>query len=249
LRRGGDAKHSLTILSKAVVKEGGMSFAAENVAGLILETIDRSNVLDTQLARLTFSSDALRGRSFRRSHILDCYFQGTILSSDIHDVLFESCRFERLELAEKADQTLTFKACEFGSIALGDDQVFDPEEIVLVLRRIGFKVTNKSDAEPTITTPPSDELLKLAERSLRVFLRATHVNENVLKQRLGVKFTSYANDVLPALLQARVLEEVAYLGSGVQRRFRLAVPMQSIQRALQRSQGQFLKFLGELQAP
>jgi hypothetical protein len=108
LRRGGDAKQALAMLSKTVAKEGGMSFAAENVAGLILETIDRSNVLDTQLARLTFSSDALRGRSFRRSHFLDCYFQGTILSSDIHDVLFESCRFERLELAEKADQTLIF---------------------------------------------------------------------------------------------------------------------------------------------
>jgi hypothetical protein len=246
LRRGGDARGAVSTLGRLVIREGAMSFANENVAGLTLEIVDRSQLSGSQLSRLIFASDSLRGRSIGNCQFTDCYFQSTTLDAQIRDALFENCRFERLELDGGTTRSLTFKACEFGAVAVGDDQLFDPEEIVAALKRSGFKVTNKDDVQANVTTPPSDEKLKLAERSLRVFLRATHVNENVLKQRLGVKFPSYEADVLPSLLKEKVLEEIAYLGSGTQRRFRLAVPMQSIQHALQRSQGKFSKFLAEV---
>jgi hypothetical protein len=69
------------------------------------------------------------------------------------------------------------------------------------------------------------------------------VNENVLRQRLGTRFSAFESIVLPALLESGVVEQVQYLGSGSQRRFRLAVPMKVIEQGLMVSSGSFADFV------
>jgi hypothetical protein len=79
---------------------------------------------------------------------------------------------------------------------------------------------------------------------MRVFLRSTHVDEEVIRLRLGKNFApSFFDEVLPSLLNAGLLEEVPWRGGGYQRRYKLVSSMSTIERALERSRGDFDGFL------
>ncbi len=63
-------------------------------------------------------------------------------------------------------------------------------------------------------------------------MRATHINEEVFRQKLGTRASDFFQLVLPKMLDAQVLCETTYLGAGKQRRFRLGVPMRNIDGAV-----------------
>ena len=88
----------------------------------------------------------------------------------------------------------------------------------------------------------SDDL-KIVQRALRVFSRATGVNEKTMQTRLGVKFNRFRKEILPRLLDAGVLEELPYVGKGNQHRFGIAVPMRRIEDAMERSRGELGRFV------
>ena len=61
-----------------------------------------------------------------------------------------------------------------------------------------------------------DERVRLLERFLRVFLRSTHVDEEIVRLRLGKAFAPiFFDTVLPDLLAAKVLEEVPWRGRAI----------------------------------
>jgi len=152
-----------------------------------------------------------------------------------------------LEIGAEDRGKVIFRSCQIGSLVIGDyDQVFDPVEITNELTELGCEFEQEGGGVATIQQKTPDEDLRLAERTLRAFLRATQLNENVFRQKLGARFSKFEADVLPELLGHGVLQEVAYLGSGSQRRFRLTVPMQSIQRALSECGGDFNAFLAKV---
>ncbi len=94
--------------------------------------------------------------------------------------------------------------------------------------------------------PDHDDDLVLVQRFLRAFLRATALNEDTIKQRLGKKAGHFLNELLPQLRHAGVVQEVAYHGGGRQRRLRLMAPMTRIERALRASPGVFHRFVDEI---
>jgi hypothetical protein len=78
---------------------------------------------------------------------------------------------------------------------------------------------------------------------MRIFLRANQVNEDVMRMKLGVRASQFFDHVLPELMRTGVLEQVPYLGGGVQRRFRLRVQMQKLETSLTQCGGNFREFL------
>lgn len=124
-------------------------------------------------------------------------------------------------------------------------QLFNPTEIVSALNLHGIIVSERADGLVSAAAMQTDEELTVLERALRPFLRSTQVNEDVFRVRLGTRSGLFFTNVLPALEQSGVVEEVEYRGGGMQRRFRLGVAMEDIQAAFAKSKGRFEDFLHE----
>jgi hypothetical protein len=114
------------------------------------------------------------------------------------------------------------------------------------LAQYGFTVQAAKQPVPAADISEPDEETVLLERALRIFLRATQVNESVLRLKFGSRASHFSDHVLPGLLKAGVLEEIPYKGSGVERRFKVGVPMHRVQQALAASKGNFDAFLSEI---
>jgi hypothetical protein len=200
---------------------------------------------------MTFPSDALRARKLTGLTVKGGYFEPTSLEgAELHACSFIRCRFERLEIGLNMRVSATLEDCECGSLLRldRDDQLFDPAQIVQALAQYGFTVKPAKQLSLATDISEPDEETVLLERALRIFLRATQVNESVLRLKFGSRASDFADRVLPALLKAGVLEEIPYKGSGVERRFKVGVPMHRVQQALAASKGKFDSFLAEVSA-
>lgn len=222
------------------------SFTRENAGGLISRMLDRGEQIltDCTITYVVFPPDTLRGRSVERIVFKACNFQASSLEeSSILSCIFEDCSFENLEFyASSLVQDSNMINCQVFSISPPDraTRIFGPDAISGALRELGFNI-QQADDENRLPSEGNgaDENVQLIDRALRAFLRNTHVNENVFKQRLGVRSNQFLDQVLPTLLRIGVIEELQYAGGGNQRRFRLGVPMLDIEAAMASSGGNY----------
>jgi hypothetical protein len=245
-RADGDGPAALKVLLDLAAREPPTSFARENAGSLALSIVHRFKVSKFVLTGLTFPTDALRRRNAAAIEFVDCHFFPTFLPLDtVTDCHFMRCRIERLDLRSDVRGSGTIEECEIGSVFFSDrdEQLFSPLEIRQALNHVGLLAPDKAKPVAPDIGRPADAEIHLAEKAFRAFLRANHVNENVLRQRLGTRFSAFESIVLPALLESGVVEQVQYLGSGSQRRFRLAVPMKVIEQGLMVSSGSFADFV------
>lgn len=234
-------------------RDHATSFARENCAAIVIRLLDGHTKSQTvaqahHLISLTFSADALRGR--RLSHVIfeDCYFQSTSLAgTSLIRCIFRRCRFETLEFHSTTGvQECTLDGCDIGSAVRPENEmrIFDPAAIDRYVVAEGFTLAaSMPTRDGLLTEAEPDERTVLVQRALRLFLRNTHVNESAIRIRLGVKANEFVDDLLPLLLRVGILEEVQYHGSGKQRRFRLCVPMQRIDKVLRATSGEFDSFI------
>ena len=68
----------------------------------------------------------------------------------------------------------------------------------------------------------------MAERALRMFMRATHINDVVFRHKMGQRTNEFFNTILPKLVEGGILAQVLYRGPGRVKRYKLNVPMQRI---------------------
>ena len=166
--------------------------------------------------------------------------------TQLSEIEFRNCEFERLECdAGPALAGSTFVDCRIDSLVLSPDseQTFDPTLIAQGLVKAGARLGGNA-VPATVVENGVDERIRLLERFLRVFLRSTHVDEEIVRLRLGKAFApTFFDTVLPDLLTANVLEEVPWRGQGYQRRYKLLTSMSAIEAALEVSRGRFDEFL------
>jgi len=112
------------------------------------------------------------------------------------------------------------------------------------LSRIGAKFIKEDQVVlPIVAIPEDDENVRMVRKLFAVFRRSTHVGESILNLRMGVHASKFAKELLPDLLNSRILEKVPHRGGGIQRRFRLGRSMSSIADALAESRGDYSEFL------
>ena len=246
-RENGVLKRAVDLIGQLARAELQSSFVKENAGGLVVWMLDGADERGVALDGLVFPPDALAGKRISGVTFQNCYFQPTSLDQAIlSGCSFRKCRFERFELTEKTSVAgATLDDCEVGSLVLRaqDEQIFNPGAILRVLGEYGFQLKDERTKDRSGDKLRLDEEILLVEKVLRIFLRATHVTENVLRLRLGQKAGPFLQDLLPKLLRAGIVVEAQYLGSGSQRRFTLGVPMQDLQDALARSEGRFQEFM------
>lgn len=231
--------------------ETGFSFCKENCGALVMRLVECVNNDRTEvvvLENMFFSVDALSGRKIRQISFQHCQFQPTAMLKGVFEAVeFKDCGFERLEISTQA-HTLNgckFNGCRVDSLLLipDEDCFFDPARINIWLRKAGAEVQSE-DAQMSPVVP-EDERVKLFGRFLRVFLRNTQVNEDVIKLRLGNSASPrFFEEMLPTLLQYKILAEVPWEGRGLQHRYKLIIPMGELNAALEASGDSFDSFLG-----
>jgi hypothetical protein len=246
-RESGKARELVGLLLEIAKGELPTSFVLENIGRLMLRTLDNDNGLNRlQIENISFAANSLLGRTLRNMEFKNCYFAPTgLLSTSLQNVVFRSCRFERIESYQDASIDALFVDCDVAAVAEPSEQgfLYDPNAVQFQLRRIGFKFDEAAGLEPPITAANPDGELVLTERLVRIFLRTTQVNEATLRVKFGANGAWVIDQVVPRLLENGVLEQVGYHGSGTQRRFKLAMPMQTLQEAVAGAFGSFTSFL------
>ena len=249
-RRGDDLRAIAERLQRVVANLSPISNVSTN-AGAIMMRLPavRGDAEPARLFRFGFSSEALRGRRIGNAVFEECVFQGTSLDGAVlSGCRFERCTFGRLELPpEFAAGGAVLRECRIACLSHhGEpDGIYDPERIDTALEAAGF-VIERSEPAVAKDRGPEDPDARLAERSLRCFLRATEVNEEVFRHRLGKRKRRFFDRVLPKMMEGGVLKEVESAGSGRQRRFALAVSMSRIARAMTTSGHSLDEFLEAL---
>jgi hypothetical protein len=253
LRHKLDSLKTLATLTEINASEGGFSYCKENCGTLAMRIVECIVDRDIPLTLhgMLFSAESLAGRQLHSLIFDSCHFQPTSMANGHYEQLkFKNCEFERLEVdfSEPVLQTCEFIECNVDSMVLPieDEQSFDPAQIANWLSKAGATVISSSNID---VEPPDavDERLKLLERFLRVFLRNTQVDEDIIRLRLGNGGAPrFFEEVLPALLEHGLLEEVPWKGRGLQRRYKLRHLMSDINDALEHSNGSFDAFLSKL---
>ena len=208
------------------------SYTRENCGSIALGLVARRVDGKTQLGGLVFPPGALVGRQLQAVHFVDCEFQATgLMDASIVDCLFRRCRFHRLEGSVKTVKRSTLEDCEVDQWV--DDAsvgVYDPIGVRRALEREGFVVrrsppSRPSEGEDVFVVDPEAEM---AERALRMFMRATHINDVVFRHKMGQRTNEFFNTILPKLVEGGILAQVLYRGPGRVKRYKLNVPMQRI---------------------
>lgn len=248
-RRGANREKQLVLLQRLADGEMPASFVRENCGTLTLALLDGGDGSHA-VRNMSFPADALRGRFLRNVTVAGSYFHATSLAeTELRGCRFENCDFERLEMdgSETISRSSFDDSCNVGSVVRLDagDQIarFGPDAIAGELRRAGLELELATAREAAAPEEPPDDDMRVVQRFLRAFLRSNALNESTIRQRLGVNAIRFLKFLLPALLQAGVVQEVSYQGHGTQKRMKLAAPMTRIEEAMSAAGGRFDDFV------
>ena len=251
-RYSADLTKTRSLLQSLVDSAAPTSYVMENAGVLtsrLLELLSNDDVVT--LRGFTFPSDALKGRKLGQVIFEKCQFQGTSLEdARINQCRFTKCTIHRLEWLENFDaKGAVIEKSTITSVVSQSEPGgrYDPEGIKQALTNVNFEVIDP-EVDPVNTPVKPDEKTQLAENALRIFMRATQINERVLRQRLGTRAKLFFTDVLPRMLDQDVLAEVPYKGKGKgnQQRFKLCVPMRNIDSAVPATVGSLDEFLASV---
>ncbi|MGO1073842.1 hypothetical protein [Lysobacter sp. CA199] len=233
--------------------EASFSFCKENCGSLLIRLAEAIGFQQNGLVleRLFLPAEALEGTRLRGITFEKCVFQPTLIGVDcVEQVAFVNCEFERLELHSGVSlNQVRFVDCKIDSLVVrgtDDLQSFDPRVIHRHLASANATVSaGLLDVDESARE--EDDRTKAAERLFRSFMRRTHVDESILKKRTGRILAPVLFDrVIPPLLANGVIEEVPWTGQGIQRRFKLNVPMSVVYTALEAAGGGFDQFLASV---
>ncbi|HYV17975.1 MAG TPA: hypothetical protein VFC25_02965 [Verrucomicrobiae bacterium] len=244
-------REAVVVLLQAARSEGPSSYVRENIGGLIIYLLDGAKEKLPELEDLVIPEGSLLGRELRGVTFRQCYFEPQDLEgASIDGCEFEKCRFERLEMSENCTLKGTvIRDCKFTSLLMTNKEatIYEPEAIRMILTSSGAKVVTQLDQPSLKLEYAPDERLVLSQRVFRAFLRATEVNEAVLRMRLGPHANKFFDDLMPLLVDSGIIREVDYHGAGNQRRYRLSRRLQEITAALQVASNSFDTFIRNLQ--
>ncbi len=240
---------ALNTIELACGREAAASVIRENAGALVIRLIEGQKGQSVTVKNLSFPAEALTQRNLEGIRFERCHFQPTSLDKAVmSNVAIVDCVLERLDLSQTTTlNNVVLEDPEIRSVGLADLDIYlyDPHRIYEALSQAGFRIARKEATGTARSSSQPNEELVAAQRLFRVFLRATELNENVLKLKAGNR----GEKVIDALEKAGVLTEVQDRGSGRQRRFRLASRMRAIEHALRTCDGTLDDFIKKLLDP
>jgi hypothetical protein len=226
-----------SFLQEIAQLDGPSSFTHENIGSLVIGIINHQSAASIILKGLTFRPDILRDASLSSVTFQHCSFGPTSLdNATLSDCSFELCHFERLEF----HQSTRIKNCKWDDasdivsiIPVGRDlAVFNPQGFGAILQQAGFTLTAASEQREIKFDVAEDPDVKLLRRLLRhLFLRSTHINENVVLRKLGPGAEMFIKNIVPRLIDVGMLQS-DWIPRDHQKRYHLKMSMERINQAL-----------------
>jgi hypothetical protein len=242
-------KRAVSVLVETCRSESVGSFINQNAGGLSVRLVSVGGVSGVELRGMTMPTDALAGGA-SGTRFVQCYLQPTqVRPGGLAGTVFEECEFEHLELTEsQALRGAAFIDCRIRAVSLanGEATVFAPELAARIIQNEGGEIVRRAAVPAAPAAVEEDWSLRQVGRLLRSFIRSTELNEGTIRMKLGSQWGAFETQVFPELLAAGIVREVAYLGHGVQRRFRLGVPLRVLQSALEACNGDFERFVASV---
>lgn len=245
------------VLLNVARSSSAVSFARENCGALLVRLLSygSSSGKTILIDSIVFPVDSLAGRALNNLTFANCRFEPTaIASTTFSEVTFTNCEFERFDI-ERGDSfnKSVFTECRINAMkkvdaAESERVIYGPIEINAELVKHGAVVPIAAEVKSRRTPGLVDDRIEAVEKFLRIFLRSTHVNEDLIRSKFGKQSASFIDDILPRLLRAGIIKKIDYRGRGIpQGRYKLSVAMQAVQDALTSSGGDFDQFLLNLQ--
>ena len=233
-RKKVDLSRFLETLRRLVERAHPTSYVVENAGALAVRVLEvLGNSAPVELSGFVFPQDGLKGRQFGTVQFRDCQFQSTSLDgARLDGCRFVDCTMHGLEWSKGFDAGgAVVQGGSVASVGIGNEGngIYAPVAVWQAMRGVGFRVEEATRGPGECLVEPNGDT-QLAERAFRVFLNATFVGEDVFKIKCGQQATRFFKHVLPKMLDAGVLAEVA--GVPQHRRFKLQVPMRAIAAAL-----------------
>jgi hypothetical protein len=243
-RAGTSVTAVVNTVNELCLGEPRASFIKDNLGGIVIRLLDYDGSSGVTVMHGSFPPESLAGRNLTGVEFRDCYFQSTPLGqARLVRCRFVGCEFESLELtlgAQIEETILDGCNCRSAIPPNSETAVFAPQQVEEALRLAGFTFAAAVERPPVA---PPDENMVLVVRMLRAFMRSTGVNENTLIKRLGAQGPQFFRDVLPRLESAHIVQDVKFKGHGNQRRFRLNLPLQRLEGAVEQCGGNFDRFI------
>lgn len=222
------------------------SYIRMNCGALVCRLINAHFDKQIILKDYSFPANSLLLKDISGITFDSCIFETTSLeNTSLKNCKFENCLFSQLEIFENTifDEIVFINtSCSIIYLDKNEISIYDPKQIVSVLMSLSIKFPNETvDQASEIFN--IDENLKICDRIFRRFLRSTYLNEGLFKMRLGEHAQYFFDTILPDLLKHNILEEVDYFGSGRQRRFKLNVKMELLEKNFKECNGDYNNFL------
>ncbi len=238
-------------LLESALLDGNTSFTHENAVELILLMLQDFDAAGIELKNLTMPSDSLVKVAWKNINFTGCYFGSSRLEgAKLDEVKFANCHFDRIDCVDAFSlKNVVLDNCQCSSVVPKGKEipVFNPETIPMLLKQYGFTL-NDAVVASVSTTPVQDVIdpeFQSLQKLLRLFYRATQINEKVLLMKFGAAGKQFINQHLDELIKHGILTTVPWTGSDVQRRFKLDASMSRINSALEKAEGVFSKFIAE----
>lgn len=242
------------IISKldSIVKgENQFSYIKENAGNIVVRILSNEKLPSLTIKNYELPTNSFLTIELENITFEECHFQNTSLaSSKITNCNFRRCQFDRIEM----NHNTTFSSvklidCDISTVydITKDKGFYEKHSIELFLKGKGITV-EKTKTEPEVVPieEVDDENLELTEKALRRYVRSnTPINDDIFKMRLGPKANHFFKEILPDLLDHKILVEVEYQGSGQHRRFKLGVTFGQIETALTNSKGSYDNFINQ----
>jgi hypothetical protein len=237
-----DVQAAIRKLLEVTGREGPTSIAMENAALLLSRLLVDSTFCPPQLVEhVTFPAGSLNERRLSGVRFRACTL-GNVVVGEWRNVHLEKTSIEKLTFTRSTKVEACTADAESRILAIGmpesDAVLFEPAKIAGWLARVGMTAA----VAPAQSYEPDTELA-LAEKCVHLFMRATELNEQSIRKRLGSRAARFFDDVMPELLDHGVVRIIPYKGAGVQQRFELGGSLRELTDVIARSEGEFEKFL------
>lgn len=247
---GIDAAAAMRCLRSISAGEVSGAYLQTNAGRIAARLLQLGGVQDSDITGVTFPENGLSGRRLVRIRFVGCYFGPTdLVGTELVGCEFIECQFERLEFPSRSYRAgATFDRCQFWCVAFGGadefvGEFYAPSHISALLAEMGL-LLHASGAPAVASAVAREPRLVVALRVLRTFFRSPVVTEEVLRHRVPTMVELLVDEVLPALLRARILVPAG--GVHGMDAYRMNVPMGAVSEALQAADSKFDEFLRAL---
>ena len=252
-RTSGSVAKLATHLVNISKRSTDTSYTKQNAGILIGKLLQQGDLAGATIEDVFFPDNALSNIHINSVSFFRCHFQPTTLvASELENVIFDNCVFERIEPDPNVKITsVKFKMTNVQSFydSTSDRKVFEPLEIRKGLKELGFGFEEREEQIGPLERNEGDvSRMNLVERALRAFMRSSQINENLFRRKLGERANEFIEDYLPLLLDNGVIKDVQYKGAGDQKRYKLSIPMKNIEPAIRNAKS-FEEFFSLLKSP